>query len=370
MNTKIKFIYLGVVLGFSLLSCSKKKVAEKEIPAYAVESAKSQDAELQSIFSVSIKGEDDVNILPRVNGKIKAVFVHEGEEVKAGQPLFEIDSPESEQQYLTAKAAVSSAEAQLHTATLNMESYKPLMEEGIISQVQYKTAVNAMNTAQAGLEQAKAALQNATQVKSWMTVTSPVNGRINNLPYRYGSLVNTSTLLTTIANTNNMFVYFSMSEGQLMNFLEGLPGNTQAEKINNIPPVTLTLKDGKDYKYKGKVRTIDGSVNSSTGATMLRADFVNPEGFLRNGYSGVLTIPKYLKNVVVIPQASTYNLQNKVFLYRFVGDSVAVSTAVDVLPMPNGKDYVVMKGLTPGEQYVVDGIATLKDGMKIKAKNN
>lgn len=367
MKYKLKHYIVLVSFIFCFFSCGKKhNQSTKEIPSFPVKIAKLQEAELQTVFSVSIKGEDDVQILPRIGGKIKNVYVHEGEIVKAGQPLFEIDSPEAEQQFQNAKAAVVSAEAQMNTAKLNVESYEPLMKEGIISDVQYKTIENAYQTAVATFEQSKANLANAQQVKSWTKVTSPVDGSVNNIPYRYGSLVNTGSVLTTIANTKGVYVYFSMDEEQLMSFLNQLEGNNQREKINNIPEVTLTLRDGSIYPYKGKVKTIEGSVNLSTGATQLRADFPNPEQLLRSGYSGTITIPRVMKDVIVIPQSSTYSLQNKTFVYKFQGDSMAVSQIIDVIGMPNGKDYVVTSGMNDGEKYVYSGIVKVSDKMKIK----
>lgn len=187
--------------------------------------------------------------------------------------------------------------------------------------MQYETAKNSYDVAFAALEQAKASLYNAREVLGWATVTSPVEGFVNNIPYRLGSLVNSSTTLTTIANTQDVSVYFSMDETFLMTFLKDLEGETTAEKIKNIPPVTLFLKDKTEYTEKGRVMAIDGMVNSSTGAVTLRADFPNPNKLLKSGFSGTINIPKFMHNVIVIPQESTFKLQDKTLFYKIVADS-------------------------------------------------
>lgn len=366
---KLRYFIFSAFLCGVFLSCNKKQDQQQEVvPAYPVMDITKQNAEMLSTYSANVKGEEDIQIKPRVDGEIKSVLVEEGQVVTKGQALFVIDSPQSEQAYRTAKAAVASAEAQVQTALINVNRLQPLAQEGIVSDVQYKTAVNSYDVAVATLEQAKASLYNASEVKGWTTVTSPVDGAVNNIPYRQGSLVNTSTVLTTIANTKGVYVYFSIDESYLMSFLSQLSGNTQAEKINNIDSVTLILKDGSVYGYKGKVKTIDGIVNSTTGTVMLRADFPNPNRLLKSGFSGTVTIPRYLENVIVIPQKSTYSLQNKVFAYKFVDNSVTLSTIIDVIPTPDGQSYVVTNGLQVGDKIVSDGLATLKDNMKIKAK--
>lgn len=366
---KLRYFILGAFSCSIFLSCGKKQEQQEVvIPAYPIMSIAKQNTELLSTFSANIKGEEDIQIKPRIEGAVKAVLVEEGQAVKKGQALFVIDSPQSEQGYRTAEAAVTSAKAQVQTALINVNRLKPLAEEGIISEVQYKTAINSYDVAVAALEQAKATLANATEVKSWTTVTSPVDGAVNNIPFRTGSLVVTTSVLTTIANTKDVYVYFSIDESYLMSFLNELPGDTQAEKINNIAPATLILKDGAVYAERGKVKTIDGIVNSSTGSVMLRADFPNPNKLLKSGFSGNINIPRHLEDVVVIPQKATYSLQNKIFAYKFVGDSVAISTIINVIPTPDGQYYVVTEGLQPGDKIVSDGLATLKNEMKIKAK--
>ncbi|WP_080903799.1 efflux RND transporter periplasmic adaptor subunit [Parabacteroides sp. Marseille-P3160] len=366
MNVKV--ITLGVTGALSLLlmnSCGRKQESAETPPQkYPTEVLSAQSAELQQIFPVTIRGREDVEISPRVDGFIDAIYVDEGSVVRKGQALFKINSPKSEQDYNTAKAAVESAQASVNTAKLNVDRIRPLAEEGIVSQVQLQTYENAYKSALAAKAQTDAALANARATLSWATVTSPVDGVVGTITYRLGSLVNSANILTTVANIGDVYAYFSMNEKTLMNWLKGLPGTTQAEKIKQLPPVSLILADGSEYEAKGKIETISGVVNVTTGSANFRAQFPNEHGLLRSGTSGRIVIPQHMDSVLVIPQKSTTQLQNKYLVFKVQGDSVVQKT-IEVLPMPDGKRYVITEGLSAGDRIVTDGAITLKNGQKI-----
>jgi len=362
---KFKKIVLGVIALILFASCGKKQeVTQTNQLPYPTVVLEEQSAELFSVYPVSIKGQEDIEIRPRVDGFIKDIYIDEGSVVKKGQILFRIDSPQSEQTLRTAEASLKSAEAQVNTAKVNVNRIRPLADKGIVSNVQLETAEDSYQTAMASLAQAQAALKNAQATMGWTNVTSPVDGLVGDLPLRQGSLVNSSNVLTTIANTTNVFAYFSLNEKELAAFLGNLDGQTQAEKINNIPEVTLTLADGSIYPEKGKISTITGLVNVTTGSASFRAEFPNKGGELKSGTSGNISIPRLINNVFVIPQKATYPQQDKILVYTVQGDSV-VQKVISVIPMPDGKNYVVTGGLKRGERVVLDGIATLTNGEKI-----
>jgi len=371
MNIRtIAIIGWGMAL-FTLVSCGKKSDqanTQKEAPVYPTTQVQLQDARLESVYPVTIKGREDVEIRPRIDGFIEAIYIDEGSVVKKGQSLFRINSPQSEQAVATATAAIASAEAQVRTAELNVARFKPLAEKGIVSQVQLDTYKNAYDAAVATKEQAEASLRNAQATIGWTRVTSPVDGVVGSIPYRLGSLVNNQNVLTTVANTSNVFAYFSLNEKALSEFLSTLEGTTQAEKIKNAPDVTLTLADGTLYPEKGRIETIAGIVNVTTGSANFRAEFPNKQGMLRSGTSGKIAIPRTLDNVVVIPQRATFAQQDKVLVYKVQADSV-VQQIISVVPTPDGKYYAVTNGLNQGERIVTDGVATLTNGMKIKSNN-
>ncbi|MDR2954711.1 MAG: efflux RND transporter periplasmic adaptor subunit [Prevotella sp.] len=368
---KTKMILSGAIALLGFASCANNSQTTQEMPAqeYPVMALSKQDANMQTVYPATIKGQEDIDIKPRIDGYIEAIYVDEGSIVKAGQVLFKINSPSSEQALTSAKASVNSEKAKVNTAEVNVERYRPLAEKGIVSEIQLRTYENAYETALASLQQAEATLKNAQATMSWTTVTSPIDGVVGSIPYRKGSLVNSNNTLTMIANTGNVYAYFSLNERKLMEFLEGVEGTTQSEKIKNMESVSLILADGSEYEEKGRIETITGTVDITTGSANFRAEFSNKSGKLRSGTSGKIIIPKTLCDVYVIPQKATFSQQDKVLVYKLEGDSVR-QQIISVQSMPNGQEYAVMGGLSDGDKIVSDGVATLRNGMKISAKED
>ncbi len=368
MNAKI--LSLGFVSMLVVTSCGNKPNSgyAQALQEYPVMTLTEQTEVLESVYPATIKGREDIEIRPRVDGFIDAIYVDEGSIVKKGQPLFKINSPQAEQALTSAQAALTSAQAQVHTAKTNVDRIRPLAEKNIVGNVQLMTAEDAYQTAMAGLAQAEAALKNARATVGWTNVTSPVDGLIGEISFRLGSLVNSNHVLTTVSNTSNVYAYFSMDEVSLMQFMENTEGKSHTDKIANLPEVTLTLKDKSVYPQKGKVETIAGMTNTGTGSTNFRVEFPNPQGALRSGTTGTVTLPRVIENAILIPQKATFAQQDKRMTYKVQGDSV-VQTLVAVIPTVDGKNYVVTSGLANGDQIVTDGIITLRNGAKITANH-
>ena len=355
MNKKLMIGSLLLLVFIS--SCSKKQTAgniSDQIKAYPVEAVSSQNVELTSVYPAVLKGQEDIDIKPRVDGFIEKVFVDEGAIVHKGQPLFKINSPASVQ-------SLQNANASYNTAKLDVDRIRPLADKGIYSKVKLSTYENALSSAKAALDEAKA-------IVSWATVTSPVNGIVGTISYRKGSLVNNTNVLTSVANTTNIIAYFSINEKDLLELLRSQKGKTQAEKIKNMPRVKLLLSDDTEYEETGRIKTISGVVDATSGSVNFRASFANKHGLLRSGSSGKVIIPQPANNVLVIPQKATFSQQDKVVAFKVVGDSV-VQKAITVKATPDGQSYVVLDGLVSGDKIVTDGIATLKSGQKIKVKS-
>jgi len=241
---------------------------------------------------------------------------------------------------------------------------RPLAEKEIISNVQILTYENTLQQAKASLAQAQASLTNAKATLSWTDVTSPVDGVVGKINLRQGNLVSNASILTSVSSIGNVYANFSLNEKALIDLLGTLEGNTQAEKIKNIPPVTLTLNGGAEYPEKGKIETISGVIDVNTGSVNLRAIFPNSSGTLKSGASGTISIPRTVEDVFVIPQKATFQQQDKVLVYKVQGDSV-VQNIISILPMPGGKSFAVTKGLSEGDRIVTDNLISLSSGKKI-----
>lgn len=325
-----------------------------------------QDTHLDKAYPATVKGQEDIEIRPRIDGFIEEIYIDEGSVVGKGQPLFKIDSPESEKEYLSARAQVESSRASVNTARLDVERVEPLAKKGILSDVRLKNARNAYESAQAGLVQAEAALRNATATRSWTIITSPVDGMVGTIPYRRGSLVNSQNVLTTVANTGNVYAYFSINEKDYMEICGKIPGATPSDIVRSLPEATLLLPNGERYSEKGTIETVAGIVNTSTGTVNLRACFPNRDNLLRSGISGKVILPFEIKNVHVIPQEATFALQDRTMVYTVQEDNSVKAEAVSVIALSDGKHYAVTDGLAEGQTIIAGGVATLSEGTVIK----
>ncbi|SHK02503.1 efflux RND transporter periplasmic adaptor subunit [Epilithonimonas mollis] len=369
-NIAISFF---VVLGL-LTSCSKseKKDDKKELPPQPYEYivAKSGPAENLTQYPARLEGIENVEIRPKIDGFVEKIYVDEGSQVSKGQLLFLIRNPQYEQSVLAAQAAVNSARAQVATAQMQVTKTKPLVDKKIISAYELQAAELALKSAKAALAETQAQLTNAQVNQGYTKLYSPVSGVIGTLPYKSGSYISSATSqpLTTVSNVSKIFAYFSINEKQQLDFFKHSTGSTIQQKIKNSPLVELVLSDGSKYEEKGKIESISGLVDPNTGSFSMRATFPNSKGLLRSGYSATVQVPNSLENVIIIPQAATYEMQGKVLVYLIGAGNKVKSTEIKVENLPDGLTYAVTSGLKPGDKLIVEGIGLLKDDAEVVPK--
>ncbi len=219
------------------------------------------------------------------------------------------------------------------------------------------------------LAQAKAQEVSARNNLSYTEVKSPSDGVIGTLPYRVGALVSASLPqpLTTVSDNSDMYVYFSMTENQLLALTRQY--GSKAEALKNMPEVELQLNDKSMYGEKGRIETISGVVDRNTGTASLRAVFPNKNGLLYSGTSGNVILPVTMKGSLVIPQATTFEIQDITYVYKVV-DGKAQSAPVSVTRVNGGQEYIVNDGLKEGDIIVAEGVGLLREGTPIKVKQN
>ena len=366
--TKSK-ILLFAALAAMLVSCGGKKSSGKPNfgdNEYAVRTIGAQSAELQTTYPATIRGMQDVEIRPKVSGFITKLCVKEGQAVKAGQLLFVIDNVTYAAAVRQAKAAVNSAKAQLNTARLTYNNNEKLFKNNVIGSYELQSAKNNMQAAAAALAQAEASYVSAKENLSYCYVTSPASGVIGDLPYRVGALVSASSQqpLTTVSNISTMQVYFSMTEKELLDMTKTAGGLHTA--IKDYPAVKLQLADGTIYDHPGRVATVSGVIDATTGSVSMRADFPNPQHLLKSGGSGSIVVPHVSSSAIVIPQDAVAQVQDKHFGYIVGKDNKVKYSAVTVDPQDDGKNFIITSGLKVGDRIVVNGISSLTDGAEIK----
>ena len=326
------------------------------------------DKELQTTYSAAIRGRQDIDIYPQVSGTLTRLCVEEGQTVRKGQLLFVIDQVPYTAALRTAEANVEAAKAGVAASQLTYDSKKELHAQKVVSEFDLKTSYNALLSAKAQLAQAEAQRINAANNLSYTEVKSPADGVVGTLPFRVGTLVSPSMprSLTTVSDNSNMYVYFSMTENQMLELTRRYGSKSKA--LEEMPPVTLQLNDRSIYPQEGKIETISGVIDASTGTVSLRAVFPNAEGLLTSGGSGNIIIPVKKTGCIVIPQAATYEMQDKVFVYKIV-DGKTQSAPVQVTRVNGGQEYIVENGLQVGDVILAEGVGLMREGTPIVAKH-
>lgn len=355
--------------GLLLLSACGNQQAEQAATEYKTLVVSLSDRTLNTEYTAKLRGRQYVEIRPQVSGLITEIRFNEGDAVHKGQILFVIDQVPYKAALETAIANVKSAEAQLATAKLTADSKEQLYKENIVSDFDLQSARNTLAAAEAALAQAKAQEINARNNLSYTEVKSPVDGVASMIQYRVGALVSSSIAepLVTVADTEQMYAYVSLSEIEILDIIQQY-GSIDAA-IEKMPDVSLQLINGETYQHAGRVDAVSGTVEESTGTLSLRATFTNPEGLLHNGGSGRLVIPHTRTGCIIIPKTATYELQNRIFVYKVV-DGKTKSAPITVYKLDNGTEYIVETGLAEGDEIIAEGAGLLRDGVEVKSQTN
>lgn len=393
---KHSYVVLAIT-ALSLFSCKKQEQQQTGPMPYQVVSAEVKNLVGYQSYPASIQGIINNDVRAKIQGYITQVLVDEGQFVQKGQPLFRLETnvlsqtadaarsgvSSAQANFSASQANVSAARAAVNAAQINVDQLKPLVQKNIISDIQLQTAQANLSKAKAQLEQAIAAQKQAgagvSQASStyrsaqanvnYSIITSPISGYIGRLPLKIGSLVgpNDATPLTTVSDITSVYAYFAMNEKDYLDFLETSYGANVPEKIKNLPMVQLQLANGSMYQEKGRVETVSGQLDPTTGTMQFRAGFPNPQKLLNTGNSGTVMVPKHYDNVVVIPESSSFEQQGLVYVYKVGADHVVKNDVIQVLTRIDNM-IVVKSGLKKGDKIVATGISGLKPDTKIIPK--
>lgn len=282
MNKTIKPLLISFLPIFLFLaSCGNRdksgNINGEQILDYPVMTLSPRTTILENVYPATVEGLRNIEIRPKIDGYIEEIYIDEGAAVTKGQRLFKINAPQYEQEVRTAQAAIKIAEANVSSAQMEVNKVRPLVEKNIISKYELETAELNLQSQSAVLAQAQAALVNASTNVGYTLITSPVNGVVETLPYKIGSLVtaNTPLPLTIVSDISNIFAYFSINEKQALELSNDSGGATQSI-LTGMPPVELLLSNNTRFSEKGKIDATSGSINTATGSVRVRATFPNP----------------------------------------------------------------------------------------------
>jgi len=334
------------------MSCGGKnqQQAAPPPPSLQVATLEKQDITVDNTYSTTMEGVQNVQIWPKVGGFIDNIYVEEGQKVKKGQLLFKLETQSLSQDAKAAQAAVN-------VAQVEVDKLVPLVEKGIISEIQ-------LATAKARLEQAKSSHQSIAANIGYSVIHSPVTGFIGGIPFKEGALVSNTMgqPLTVVSDISSIRAYFSMNEKELLEMKARMSLN-EGDGERGAQEVELIMINGKTYPHKGKIAMINNIINPTTGNVTLRADFPNPELLLSSGSTGKIRIPTTYTDVWVIPQAATIDRQGSKMIFVLEGDTATPMPIEVVGQTPT--EFIVIQGIEPGTTIVTEGVSKLRDGQTI-----
>jgi membrane fusion protein, multidrug efflux system len=341
MRRTLVFISLCTLLGNT--SCTSKKEEQEEETKFSVTSPLKKDTTIIRNYVCQIRAISHIELRSRERGYLQEIFVDEGQLVKKGQLMFQIMP-------LIYNAEMQKAQAEVNFVEIEYQNTKKLADSNIVSP-------NELALAKAKLDKAKAELS-LTQIHLQFTeIRAPFDGIMDHFHVRLGSLVDEGDLLTTLSDNSEMWVYFNVPEAEYLNY----KSKAQTE---NLLKVNLLMANNQMFEFPGVVKTIEADFNNETGNIAFRATFPNPNALLRHGETGNIQMTIPLKDAIIIPQKSTFEILEKKYVYVVDKDNVVHSREINIASeMPDL--YVVKSGLLENERIVLEGIRKVKDGDKI-----
>ncbi len=344
-----------------LTSCGSISIKRKSVGSFPVTKPVYIDTLYATDYVTDINSIQNIELRARVKGYIEGIYVDEGEFVKTGQVLFKIGGQLYAEELLKAKAMVKNAIAEAKAAELDLQSVKILVEKKIVSESQMEMAKAKLDALNAKIEEVQSYESSAKQRLQFTEIRAPFDGYINRIPYKIGSLIDEGTLLTTLSDNSEVFAYFHISEKEYLDFATILKDSSKKSGVS------LILANNTVHPYKGNIETIEGEFDNSTGSIALRARFPNKERILKHGSSGKIRIKRAIKRALVIPQKSTFEIQDR--MYVFVVDTNGIVEMRSIVPQLRISHlYVIRSGLDTHENVIYEGIQDVKDGMKITSE--
>ncbi len=378
MNQKSTFnnrpirLTLGLVAfaALTLTGCDKSQEVKTpsatpvEVNAVKVEP---QTVPVSTSFVAQVESSHQVEIVARVNGFLEKILYQEGSVVKEGQTLFLMDQKPFVAQVEAARGSLANNQAQLWTAQANLNRIKPLVELDASSKSDLDNAIGAVKSAEAAVHQARARLEEAELNLSYTVIKSPVTGVSGQALVREGSYLTAGPggHLSYVAQIDPIWVNFSISQNQLAKSRQAQAAGLMVPPPNLEFRVELELSEGNPYPHTGKLNFVDPSFNSDTGTFLARADLPNPDAALHPGMFVKATLTGATRpNALVVPQRAVQQTSNGHVVFVVSSQGTAEVRPVIVGDWV-GQDWIIEKGLNPGEQVITDGFQRLAPGLPV-----
>lgn len=357
MKKELYILCFAAMLLFA--ACSKKSSVES-VNTYPIVSPVIMDTVYKNEYVADINAIQNVEIRTRINGYIDDVLVDEGQIVQKGQLLFKISNRIYLQDLQKAKATLQSAVAELRSVEIELENTQNLFNKKIVAESELEMIKAKTNAIIAHVAEAKSDEEQAELNLTFTEIRAPFQGTINRIPNKTGSLVGEGQLLTTLSDNREVFAYFNVSERDYLDYTSS--EHEEEEKI-----VNLLLANNDIYAHTGVIETTDSEFDKHTGTISFRARFPNPNSLLKHGSSGKVQVKKVLKNVILIPQKSTFEVQENLYVFTVdTSNTVRLSRLIPSIRLPHF--YVIASGITTSDRFIYEGIQRVREGEKIETE--
>src|SRR6202046_1208275 len=352
--------------GLSLAGCEKAAQPAMQAPAVTFATVVEKDVPINSDWVATLDGFTNAQIQPQVSGYLIKQNYREGSFVHQNQVLFQIDPRPFQAVLDQAKGQLAQANAQLGLAVINVNRDTPVAKLHAIAQSQLDNDVQAKLSAEAAVESAKATVEQAQLNLGFTDVKSLIDGIAGLAQTQVGSLVSTTTILTTVSKVDPIKVYFPISEQEWLRIADKISGTVNLFSSDNPVPLTLTLANGNQYPQKGKIIFADRQVDSQTGTIRIVGAFPNRGNILRPGQFGrIQAITDNRKNALLIPQRAVTDLQGN-YQVAVVGADDKVEIRKVTVGERVGELWIINDGLKAGEHVITEGFQKVGPGSPVK----
>ncbi|MDA8105549.1 MAG: efflux RND transporter periplasmic adaptor subunit [Nitrospiraceae bacterium] len=361
----VSFPIVSVICSAVILTgCKKEQKTAPPPPLVEVVDVIQKDVPIFSEYVGTADGLVNATIRAQVQGYLIKQNYKEGDLVRKGQILFEIDPRTFEAALEQAKGQLAAQQARWDTAKANLKRVRPLAEENAVSQKDLDDATGTEQAAHAAVIAAQAGVDKAKLDLGFTKVTSLIDGIAGIAKAQIGNLVGPGAVeeLTTVSTVNPLKVYAQISEQEYLRFTENAQKSTQRR------PLELILSDGKVYPHKGEFAFADRQVDVRTGTIRVAALFPNPGNILRPGqFAKVRAVTDMKKGAMLVPQRAVTEMQGK-YLVAVIGPDNKIGISPVKVGDQVGSDWIIDKGLKPGDKVVAEGIQKVKDGLTVNPK--
>lgn len=360
--------FVAFLLGsvWFVMGCEKAAQPAMQPPAVTVVTVVERDVPINSDWVATLDGFTNAQIQPQVSGYLIKQNYREGSLVHKDDVLFQIDPRPFQAVLDQAKGQLAQANAQLGLAVINVNRDTPVAKLHAIAQSQLDNDVQAKLSAEAAVESAKATVEQAQLNLGFTEVKSLIDGIAGLAQTQVGSLVSTTTVLTTVSKVDPIKVYFPISEQEWLRIADKISGTVNLFSSENPVPLTLTLANGKQYPEKGKIIFADRQVDPQTGTIRIVGAFPNRDNILRPGQFGrIQAITDNRKNALLIPQRAVTDLQGN-YQVAVVGADDKVEIRKVTVGERVGELWIINDGLKAGERVITEGFQKVGPGSPVK----